>query len=844
MLDKHLIATTYPVANDKNIVLFGDYRITVLADRLFRVEKSADKTFCDEATQSVWYRNASAQDFKVKKFADKIEVTTSMVKLVVNKDYAKSYCVIDGKKVKLSNDGNLLGTYRTLDGFDGDRNLYVENYPLIKLETGVCSKTGVAILDDKKGLILGKDGMLKARPEQEVDQYVFAFGKDYKGAVKALYDITGYIPKVPRYALGNWWSRYHAYTDTEYLNILDKFEEHDIPLTVATIDMDWHYSDYAWKELKIDETGHRDDKYGCGTAHGRGLGWTGYSWNKNLFPDYKAFLKKIEEKNLKITLNLHPKDGVRYFEDMYKEMCEAMGQDASEERPVEFDLTNDRFINNYFKILHKPYEDDGVAFWWIDWQQGTQSQMAGLDPLWALNHYHYLDNGVNHDLGLVLSRYCEAGSHRYPLGFSADTSITYKTLNYLPYFTATASNIGYTWWSHDIGGHHHGYTEGDLFLKSVQYGIFNPIMRLHSTAMETVTKEPWAYPNGYGALVGDALRYRHAFIPYIYSEGIKTHKFGKTLISPLYYDYPEEKCAYKYKNEYFFGEILVNPITTPVKSKSISAVKGWVPEGTWTDIFTGEVYTAGKGGKEMTFYRFPDSIPAFAKAGSTIVFSDEKHTNDCSNPKNIIFEVYSGNGSYDLYEDDGVNDAITTIKNASDGKTLKTEITFSGDTSVLPKGRNIKLRLKNVYAGAPTVYADGEKLTVDAKCDDFVEFIIKDVDYSKVYTVEIAETPLTILEYCERRFKNNIQRFELPNKFKEDLFRYLTNMYWSVEEGCLLKCETPNFDGTASKLREICANFKVDDKYIYQRNLFKDFPPKELTLSKIYIEKLAEGLPE
>ena len=123
-LDNHLIAKTRPIANPKNVVLFGDYRITVLADCLFRVEKDAIKTFCDNATQSVWFRDVAPVNYSVKKFADKIEVTTSKVKLVVNNDYAKSYVGLDGKKKKLSNDGNLLGTYRTLDGYDGDRYVY------------------------------------------------------------------------------------------------------------------------------------------------------------------------------------------------------------------------------------------------------------------------------------------------------------------------------------------------------------------------------------------------------------------------------------------------------------------------------------------------------------------------------------------------------------------------------------------------------------------------------------------------------------------------------------------------------------------------------------------------
>lgn len=847
-LDNHLIVKTRPIANKANVVYFGNYRITVLSDRLFRVEKDDTLKFCDSATQSVWYRDFAPVDFKVKKFADKVEVTTSKVKLVINLDYAKSYVVLDGKKKKLSNQGNLLGTYRTLDGYSGEYDTYSnpeENngkFKKVQLCDGVVSKTGVAILKDNHTLILGEDGMLKPRPFEEIDDYVFAFGFDFKGAVKALYDITGYVPKIPRYALGNWWSRYHAYTDKEYLSLLDKFEENDIPLTIATIDMDWHYSDYAYEELKIDETGHRDEKYGCGTTYARGLGWTGYSWNKNLFPDYKAFLNKIKEKNLKITLNLHPKDGVRYFEDMYKDMCEAMGQDASEERPVEFNLTDENFINNYFKILHKPYENDGVTFWWIDWQQGTKSQMAGLDPLWALNHYHYLDNAVNHDQGLILSRFCEAGSHRYPLGFSADTSITYSTLNYLPYFTATASNIGYSWWSHDIGGHHHGYSDNELFLRSVQHGIFSPIMRLHSTAMISVTKEPWTYMGGTNELIGNALRYRHALIPFLYSEGVKNHKFGKAITEPLYYYYPENKLAYKYKNEYFFGDLLINPITTKSVYKGVSKVKGWIPEGTWTDIFTGQTYTAGKDGKEVTFYRFQNSIPALAKAGSVLPLSGVQHTNDCSNPKNLVLEVYSGNGTYDLYEDAGVKECVTNIKNVSDGVTLTTTISFDGDKSALPQNRNITVKFKNVYGGCPVVLKDGKPIDVSVKETSYVQCTINDVDYDSVYVITIKETVLDAVKKGQRIADDLMQKFEMNNCYKEDIYRAIQNNYWDHDVGCLLPLKEPLFDGTKASLYKIkdTVKFSAHEKMLH--DAANDTYKEELVINKVYLEMLAECL--
>mgnify|MGYP002799341650 FL=1 len=66
-----------------------------------------------------------------------------------------------------------------------------------------------------------------------------------------------------------------------------------------------------------------------------------------------------------------------------------------------------------------------MDFWWIDWQQGTNCKVEGLDPLWILNHYHFLDNGRDGKRPMIFSRYAGPGSHRYPVGFSGDTLITW-----------------------------------------------------------------------------------------------------------------------------------------------------------------------------------------------------------------------------------------------------------------------------------------------------------------------------------------------------------------------------------------------------------------------------------
>src|SRR5690554_1928496 len=424
MIDKHLIAKTNPIANEDNIIFWKDYRVTVLTNSLFRIEKDLGNGFTDEATQSIWYRNMPKNEFKHMAFDDMLQVITKDAELNLLSDIESSYMILNGKKVALNNNENLLGTARTLDEFDGDicrSNIY--DYKIgekLKLSNGVVSRNGVSIIDDSNSLIL-VDGILKERLNA-LDIYVFAYGNKFRESVKALYLITGKTPILPKYALGNWWSRYYRYTDKEYLKVLNRFIQNQVPLTVATIDMDWHYA-YDIEDVFEITKQKLNSEY-----HGGADGWTGYTWNERLFPDYKNFLKKVQDKGLSITLNLHPAGGIRWFEKQYKDFALAMGIDPSTKKHIPFDMTNEDFINNYFKLLHKPYEKDGVDFWWIDWQQGTKSKLHNLDPLWSLNHYHYLDNAKDKNHPLILSRYSGVGSHRYPVGFSGDTYITWDIL--------------------------------------------------------------------------------------------------------------------------------------------------------------------------------------------------------------------------------------------------------------------------------------------------------------------------------------------------------------------------------------------------------------------------------
>ena len=620
-------------AEDAAIIQGEKYRFTVLTEEMIRLEYCEDGQFEDRATQCVIDRKFKVPEYQVIENEESLEIITDKIHLVYNKqkftDYGLSVQVRGNISVYHSiwhfgeEATDLRGTARTLDEADG----------AIELEHGIISRFGYGILDDSRSLVITEDGWVEPRKEDCIDIYFLGYGHEYEHCLKDYYHLTGKTPLLPRYALGNWWSRFYRYNDQEYKALMTRFEKEEIPFSVSVIDMDWHLVDI-------------DPKYGSG--------WTGYTWNKELFPDPKEFMTWLHDHGLKVTLNVHPAGGVQAHEEKYKEMAEAMGRDWEKEEPVNFDVTDQKFLKAYFEYLHHPNEEEGVDFWWLDWQQGGLSKIPGLDPLWMLNHYHYLDSGRRGKRRLTFSRYAGMGSHRYPVGFSGDTIISWKSLAFQPYFTANASNVGYGWWSHDIGGHMKGYRDEELSTRWIQFGVFSPIMRLHSSNSAFTGKEPWNYNAVSENIMKRYLKLRHEMIPYLYTMNYHASHDGQPLIRPMYYLEPEQPEAYEVPNEYYFGtELVVCPITEPTdKAAGTACVKAWIPEGKWYDIFSGLKYD---GGRMLELYRSLEDIPVLAKEGAIIPLTDlTEYTNSVENPKELAVKIVPGKkNAFILMEDTG-----------------------------------------------------------------------------------------------------------------------------------------------------------------------------------------------
>ena len=707
-----------PKADAKAVVTSGNARFTVLTPQLIRMEWSADGQFEDRATLTFVNRETPVPEFKVRESKSKLTITTPALTLTYLKNgkfsdkNLKAVFTLNGKEVVwtpgMENPQNLLGTTRTLDGADGSK---------LKepMEQGILSRAGWSLIDDSQRHVLTPDGSeweewVEARPEGDrQDLYLFAYGHDYKQALADYALVAGRAPMPPKYTLGYWWSRYWQYSDNEFVDLVNKLKSMDVPIDVLIVDMDWHET---WGLRKSNSP---KDEYG------QRIGWTGYTWQKELFPSPANFHKWTENEELKVALNLHPASGIQPYEAVYDDFTKEYGW-SEKGKSVPFKIDERKWADAYFKTVLEPMERNGVDFWWLDWQQWKESKYTpGLSNTFWLNHT-FFNHAERQNPGLrpfIYHRWGGLGSHRYPLAFSGDTYATWPMLAYLPYFTATASNVNYGWWGHDIGGHMfhktQKATDPELYTRWLQYGVFTPIFKTHSTKDPRIERCIWCFPD-HMFLMRDAIRLRYTLAPYIYNAARENYDTGVGMCRPMYYDYPESDKAYETSEQFMFGnDILATTITQPVDSITGLAPRTiWFPEGAWFDCATGSMYEGGR--TEELHYTLAEN-PHYAKAGSIIPMNPATVKN-LQQPCDTLVLTFipGGDGQLRHYEDDGMsqqyktNYAVTTVSKKQEGNTVRVRISpREGSFAGASDSRSYELRFPAVFP-PKSVKVNGKEL--------------------------------------------------------------------------------------------------------------------------------------
>ena len=697
------------------------YRISILSDSLIRFEYNDEGKFNDYPTLFASNRSFSEPKLHVVEDNEIIEIKNDKFTIEYHKEkpYIGSSMVPDANLKVILNEGgktwyfnhpearNMKGTAYSLDG--------VSSAPLGK---GLFSLDGFSSIDDSKTPILNEGGNILLPAENIIDTYLFVYNNDFGVGLKDYFNLTSLPPLIPRYALGVWWAKNESYDEIGIKNLINTFKKNEIPFSVLLL------GEYARTKNQYSDLS--------------------YSLDKNIFPNTIALSNFLHANKIFFGLNIKTDGLLSIEEEHHNDFVSLYNVDSDKNIPI--NVFDPAIMNGYLKGIVTPLLNKGIDMLWVDDNKPEHAFRNFIMNYYLFNNF----NASAMKRNMILSRNFGIAPHKYSVLYSGNTKISWKTLATLPEFNSSASNIGVSWWSHDIGGFSGGTEDPELYMRYIQLGVFSPILRLSSQGGKYYKREPWRWDAKTNGIVIDYLQLRHKLIPYLYAEAKKYSSYGATLVQPLYYKYPQTYDEPLYRNEYYFGsELFVSPITNEKDSIMNRVVhRLFLPSGIWYDFKTGKKFTGGR--RYVTFFKDED-YPVFAKTGAIVPMAvlDKNDLNNTFSPKKLEIHIFPGrSNTYKLYEDDGF-----TLK-YKQGNSFTTEINYyykendfsvsleplEGRAGIIPERRDYRIRFRN------TKYTDGVQVFCDQMNVPYRRFV-EDNDF--VIEFDNIPTSSKVFVYCK-----------------------------------------------------------------------------------------------
>ena len=614
-VSNYYIESRDKLISDKELYIIGNkYRFTVLSPRLIRLEYSADGIFEDRPTALVINRSFPKVNYSITESETLIQIATEVFTLTYVKDKELKSSTLSSNIKAVINNTKIEWQLNNPEA----KNLRSINFSIdsikdkIILDKGLYSLDGFCIIDDSSNPVLDENDSFIQRKPGVKDLYLFMYNKDFEGCLSDYFTLTGYPSLIPRYALGAWWYKNDKYTTDDINNLITRFNNDNIPISIFLLGDYWH-----------DNTN-----------------------NYTPVIDLRSASAYLNNYNIKLGVTINPKLEIKKGSNEYNIISNYFNSGNFNFIP----LTNDK-LGIYLNLFINNLETLGVSIFSIDYNNP-------LDRinLWKFNHYHCGRREVINQRGLVLSRNAGIAPHRYPIIFSGKTKVNWTTLNLLPRYNLQGYNMGISFIAHPIGGYSGGVEEDELYLRYIQFACFSPIFLLASEGGKYCKREPWKWNSIIQNHIISYMNLRYKLIPYLYSESYNYHKTGHGIIKPFYYDYPKIYDDTLYNNQYFFGrDFFVAPITNR-KNTVIKRVmkKVFVPNGIWFDFLQGKQYTGNK--YYSNFYRDED-YPVFVKAGAIIPMQTVVKEDIPTTLEVAIYPLASS--EYSLYEDDGFSKNYT-----------------------------------------------------------------------------------------------------------------------------------------------------------------------------------------
>ncbi len=453
--------------------------------------------------------------------------------------------------------------------------------------------------------------------QPQIDAFLIG-GDTVEEIIRGYRDLTGYPSMPPLWSFGIWMSRMTYFSADEVNGICNRLREEHYPCDVIHLDTGWFKTDWLceWK------------------------------FNKERFPDPKAFVQGLLKKGFKVSLWQLPyvAEDAEQIDEARKNnyICKLTKQQESEgsnfsalDYAGTIDFTSKK-ATDWYKGLLKRLLDMGVKCIKTDFGENIHMDAIyeNMSPELLNNLYSLLYQKAAYEItkdvtgdGIVWARSAWAGCQRYPLHWGGDSCSSWEGLAGSLRGGLHFGLSGFAFWSHDVPGFHtlpnfmNSIVQDDVYLRWTQFGVFSSHIRYHGTNK----REPWFYPN-IAPLVKRWWNLRYELIPYILRESEKATKSGSTIVQALIFHHPEDNTCWHIDDEYYFGDdFLVAPVMNSENVRDI-----YLPEGEWIDFFTGERHIVADGGKWLKNVEVPlERMPVFVRSGATIpVYPEQVDSTD------------------------------------------------------------------------------------------------------------------------------------------------------------------------------------------------------------------------
>jgi oligosaccharide 4-alpha-D-glucosyltransferase len=550
--------------------------------------------------------------------------------------------------------------------------------------------------------------------------YIFSAGDSALDVVQNFVSATGKQPLVPRWALGNFASRFGYKTQQETLDTIDKFIEQDFPVDAVVLDLYWFGPDIK---------GHMGN----------------LNWHTPAFPEPEKMIAELKQKGVNTILITEPfiLSTSSQWDSAVKHHALAKNL-AGEPRKFDFYFGNTGLVDvfspdaqDWFWKYYEALNQQGVAGWWGDlgepevhpgdslhklngnWVTGDEIHNA-YGHQWAKMVFERQQQMRPNERPFVMMRSGFLGSQRYGMiPWTGDVERSWNGLKPQVELALQMSVFGLAYTHSDLGGFAGGETfDPELYTRWMQYGVFQPVYRPH--AQDHIPPEPVFHDKATQDLVRPFVKLRYQLLPYNYSLSMQNSLSGTPMMRPLFLTF--ENAEISRTDAYMWGDaFLVSPVVSPGVSEQIIRL----PKGVWFNFYGSKQGTRPlyyEGGQDINIPAPINETPALVRAGSFIPMIDPIQNTQSYSSELLRVRHYShpeaSKSLYQMFDDDGKDPnslsenayQIITFDSQRNDSRLSLNAKVQGTYASAPKMRRVVFEIYGVDTKPESVIVDGNKV--------------------------------------------------------------------------------------------------------------------------------------